>query len=177
MRSEHPSVRVCHSSAPTSKALHNAPVCHSLGGEARRDLGGEASTSLELTDRVRLMEVPGRCIGLGKMEHSNGAGRGRHVELGPVWSLCDIENNGSGNSTPVPENSPRRAGQRRISRGLTHFQFCTAFHCHFASQDRNASPKKAGGAVSSKPLNKRDRKTGRPGPAVRDIGQFAFARF
>ena len=67
--------------------------------------------------------------------------------------------------------------KRQISRRLSHFQYSTEFHCHFASQDRNASPKKAGGAVSSKQLNKLARKTGRPGPAVHDFGQIAFAQF
>ena len=84
---------------------------------------------------------------------------------------------GTEKSTPVLENSPRRAGQKQISRRLTHFQYGTEFHCHFASQDRNASPKKAGGAVNSKQSNKHARKTGRPGPAVRDFGKIAFAQF
>ena len=120
-------------------------------------------------------EVPGRCIGLGKLGHSNGSGRGRHVERGPVWSLCDRENDG---------NRKIDAGPRALaidqSKSLApseSFPILHVFHCHFASQDRKASPKKAGGAVNRKPSNIRARETGRPGPAVRDFGKIGFAQF
>ena len=119
------------------------------------------------------MEVPRRCIGLGKMEHSNGSGRGRRVERGPVWSLCDIENNENQKINARPRELAPQGGPKADLARADSFPISTAFHCHFASQDRKASPKKAGGAVNKRPLNKQARKTGPPGPVVRDIGQFA----
>ena len=80
---------------------------------------------------------------------------------------------------PVPENAPRRAGRSRSIAPAAVERFPTrhVVHCHFASQDRNASPKKAGGAVNREPSNKQEQETRRPGPAVRDFGKIAFAQF
>ena len=134
---------------PTTTPLS---ACH-WWGEARRKLGGEASTSLDTARRGSPHEIPRRCIGPGKLEHSNWSGRGRHVERGPVWSLCDSKNHGELKKTPMPENSPA-GGPKSASRpGADHLQFCTECHCHFASQDRNASPKKASGAVNTNQSN------------------------
>jgi len=79
--------------------------------------------------------------------------------------LCVTEKTmGTEKSTPVPENSPRRAGQKQISRRLTHFQYCTEFHCHFASQDRNASPTKSWRGGEHKAIEQTSSKNWAAGP-------------
>ena len=99
--------------------------CQSFTGGARtrRDPVDEAGPALEQKDGV-IQCRPGRCIGLGKLRHSNGSGRGRHVERGPVCS-CDIENMGREKSTcrsPRTRPAGRAEADRSRRRPLRNFQ-------------------------------------------------------
>ena len=77
---------------------------------------------------------------------------------------------------PCPRTRPSgRAKETDLARALI-ISALPGILSH-SSQDRNASPRKAGGAVNIKQSKEQQRKTGRPGPGVRDFGQIAFARY
>ena len=71
---------------------------------------------------------------------------------------------------PCPRTRPSgRAKEADLARALI-ISALPGILSH-SSQDRNASPRKAGGAVNIKQSKEQQRKTGRPGPAVRDFGK------
>ena len=164
-----------------SKLLSHSARCPCLfvtgGARTRWNLGDEASTSLDTTGRGSpTIEVPRRCIRPGNSQRLNGPGRGRHIERGPsgLHETKTIQRDRKGH--PCPRTRPSgRAKETNLARALI-ISALPGILSH-SSQDRNASPRKAGGAVNIKQSKEQQRKTGRPGPGVRDLSQIAFARY
>ena len=125
-------------------APKNRPGTAALGGEARYvETGGQGQCVTQAEPESR---VTAERWTMDRRIEFHGCQR---VEHGLPSLFVTRREGGTGDLATVPEYSPRRAGKSRTRPELIPLPLCSPILCHFASQDRNASPRKAGWAMKS----------------------------